>query len=642
MKRLLEFLMEKLKEQKTTVIEPDIEVEPDIETEPVKPKPRSPIAPEPGISPKPKAESDVALFFLQRAEGLGEKTRLPNWTSEDKQKWIKKGDEIINKLLPELSSEEKSYLELITDDEYNRILSRLEQYTGKKASELKLPGFVSIAMQALNDILKIERSYKKRLEELAVEVVLNLPEFEMVKDAVEEGELKIEAKLDTPTLADFKLEKKSVNLTPEEEFNRLLASAFREELSIKRRFANLLITGGAVNKFYLFNMVKDELDKIDPTLVNKYGIVAVLAELGYWVTPFGLEKIGLEGGARAGVVKVKPEGDIYVIEAKAIIFPYLIHEIVKGIYEWLSLAKEFQEIMGEEEIEDETKDILAGPGVYRKIVGMIPADKQNMIPLIWRKLLTRSPEEIRNVLAGDDTLIKQLTREAEEEWQAYKKEREMVKEEVIEEGEVSARKKYVETGKVPEDVFNKLLEIDPTPQKKYIEWMCKIYSQEKPEINEFEKVIPKFDKLVNKGVLPVDARNIQLYKSLKEVSRKVEEFDVPTKSELERKAKVEGAEKVFENDKAVVYKITTWEASCLYGRGTRWCISAEKESGSFYDYSMKNAIYFVIRKQPKGDAYDKIAVLVDKSGKKQYWDAKDKQIDEKKAVEILAELGIKL
>ena len=639
MKKLLEFLIEKLGEQKTTTIE----VEPDVKTEPdIKPKPKSPIAPEPGITPKPKAESDVALFFLQRAEGLGEKTRFPNWTSEDKQKWIEKGDEIINKLLPKLSSEEKSYLELVTSDEYDRMLSRLEQYTGEKSSKLKLPGFVSIAMQALNDILEIERSYRKRLEGLAVEVVLGLPEFEMVKDAVEGEELRIEARLDTPTLADFKLEKRSENLTPEEEFNRLLASAFREELSIKRRFANLLITGGAVNKFYLFNMVKDELDKIDPALVNKYGIVAVLAELGYWVTPFGVEKIGLKGGARAGVVKVKPEGDTYTIEAKAIIFPYLIHEIVKGVYEWLSLAKEFQEIMGEEEIEDETKDMLAGPGVYRKIVGMIPADKQNMIPLIWRKLLTRSPEEIRDVLAGDDALIRQLTREAEDEWQAYKKEREVVKEEVIEEGEVSARKKYVETGKVPEDVFNKLLEIDPTSQKKYIEWMCKIYSQEKPEISEFEEVIPEFDRLVNKGVLPVDARNIQSYKSLKEVSQKVEEFDVPTKSELERETKVKGAEKVFENDKATVYRITTWEASCLYGRGTKWCISAEKESHHFYDYFMRNAIYFVIRKQPKRDNYDKIAILVDKSGKKMYWDAKDTQIDGNKAVEILAELGIKI
>jgi len=638
MKKLLEFLIEKLKEVKT-----DTEVEPDVKTEPdIKPKPKSPIAPEPGISPKPKAESDVALFFLQRAEGLGEKTRFPNWTSEDKQKWIKKGDEIINKLFPKLSSEEKSYLELVTSDEYNRMLSRLEQYTGKRASELKLPGFVSIAMQALNDILEIEHSYKKRLEGLAVEVVLNLPEFEMVKDAVEGEELRIEARLDTPTLADFRLEKRSENLTPEEEFNKLLASAFREELSIKRRFANLLITGGAVNKFYLFNVVKDELDKIDPTLINKYGIVAVLAELGYWVTPFGIEKIGLKGGARAGVEKVKPEGDAYTIEAKAIIFPYLIHEIVKGIYEWLSLAKEFQAIMGKEEIEDETRDMLAGPGVYRKIVGMIPADKQNMIPLIWRKLLTRSSEEIRNVLAGDDTLIKQLTREAEDEWQAYKKEREVVKEEVIEEGEVSARKKYVETGKVPEDIFSKLLEIDPTSQKKYIEWMCKIYSQEKPEISEFERVIPKFDKLVNKGVMPVDARNIQSYKSLKEVGQKVEEFDALTKSELEKEAKIKGAEKVFENDKAFVYRITTWEASCLYGKGTKWCISGESDSHHFYDYFMKYAIYFVIRKQPKRDNYDKIAILVDKSGKKMYWDAKDTQIDGNKAVEILAELGIKL
>ena len=53
-------------------------------------------------------------------------------------------------------------------------------------------------------------------------------------------------------------------LSEEEEVNLELADAFEDlsDATLKRRLANLLIQGGSTLKLYLFNVVKEQLDKI--------------------------------------------------------------------------------------------------------------------------------------------------------------------------------------------------------------------------------------------------------------------------------------------------------------------------------------------------------------------------------------------
>lgn len=100
----------------------------------------------------------------------------------------------------------------------------------------------------------------------------------------------------------------------------------------------------------------------------------------------------------------------------------------------------------------------------------------------------------------------------------------------------------------------------------------------------------------------------------------------PSKSEEKKLKKMEGAEKVAENDKWGVYRITTHEASCYYGGGTKWCIT-EQNSSHFEDYIRKNNFYFLISKtRDSDDPLYKIALMVDKEGDRTYFDAEDKQI----------------
>lgn len=103
-----------------------------------------------------------------------------------------------------------------------------------------------------------------------------------------------------------------------------------------------------------------------------------------------------------------------------------------------------------------------------------------------------------------------------------------------------------------------------------------------------------------------------------------------TKSKTEEKKlmKMEGAEKVAENDQWGVYRITTHEASCHYGAGTKWCVT-EENSTHFEDYIKKNNFYYIISKtRDSKDPLYKIAMLVDGKGVKNYFDAEDKQISD--------------
>ena len=70
--------------------------------------------------------------------------------------------------------------------------------------------------------------------------------------------------------------------------------------------------------------------------------------------------------------------------------------------------------------------------------------------------------------------------------------------------------------------------------------------------------------------------------------------------------KVEGAEKIYDGDEWVIYKITTYPAAQLYGKGTKWCITGrypgheEKGEKYFNDYikqrSLDDGYYFLINK----------------------------------------------
>jgi len=349
-----------------------------------------------------------------------------------KKKWIETGDEQLNQIMPELSPEEQTYLQTIASDTYAETVQKIEDCTGIKVKPSTIPRLYQLLVEALWLTKQIESTNKKYLEELAMTLVFSVPEFKIVEEAYMNEELGFDLKIDAADLSKLKKpeQPEEDELSSDEELNLGLATVWKDETDedLRRKFANLMITGGSVNKLYLFNMATEKLARIDAKLPIYYSVLASVAQLGYWISPFGFEQMAAGGGdTSAGSEEVIPQGDKYIIKARGITFPYLVHELVKGIYEWLALDPSQQVAMQKDKLEDETKDMIAGPGVFKTIASYIPADKQEILPLIQKKTTGLRAEEIRNVLAKNpegQRIMRQLIDDAEKEWGTYQKQKE--------------------------------------------------------------------------------------------------------------------------------------------------------------------------------------------------------------------------
>ena len=351
-----------------------------------------------------------------------------------KKDWIETGDEKINALLPTLSDEEQTYLEKIASTGYQQLVQKIENYTGIRVGRTAFPALVRLLFGSLAEAKQIENAHKEDLEALAVNMVLSQEEFEMAQISIKNGTLKIDAKLGAAELANLTGEGEEEpeeapegELSEDEKMNLELAGLWDSlnDAALRRKFANLMTTGGAVNKLYMFHMAEDELNQIDPRLIRLYGILSSVTQLGYWITPFGIEQAAAQGGDTAGgSEEVIPEGDTYTIKARGTTFPFLVHEIVKGVYEWLSLDPEMQREMEKETVEDETTDVIAGPEIYKAVAGYLGADEQNLLPLVKKMLLQLKGDELKEILAKSEQgqkLMRDIISQAKEGFGEYKR-----------------------------------------------------------------------------------------------------------------------------------------------------------------------------------------------------------------------------
>jgi len=176
-------------------------------------------------------------------------------------------------------------------------------------------------LQLLQDIMAIEAPYKAQLEQLAVNMVEDL------YPVIEEQGIKIDAGL---TDMNGTRDELAEDISPEG----------------RRRVINAITQGAALKGTFSFYLFKDHLDAIDPTLVSKYNevmkrtfgvydddnIIAMMMTL----LARGVDLKGAAGGSSKVIIKEEAESGI-TIRARAICFPMLVHEIIKGLYELISL-----------------------------------------------------------------------------------------------------------------------------------------------------------------------------------------------------------------------------------------------------------------------------------------------------------------
>jgi hypothetical protein len=254
------------------------------------------------------------------------------------------------------------------------------------------------------------------------------------------------------------------------------------------------------------------------------------------------------------------------------------------------------------------------------------------------------------------------------------------------EGLSRAKELYLDTGKINKRAFNVLVQKDPTPQKKYIEWMARTFPK-MPSLTKYD-VISRFDDLCNKNQIEVKDigryENIEqvddavrqaeikyaeksgeaqtksgLYKDLAAITAKISKERDPEKREalMTKKNQIAGKinamkdflkdinpkDVIFQNENVIVVRPPDVESSCKYGRGSRWCTAAMGSRNYFNSYYFGrgvNLYYIIPLIEMHNDKFDKIAVAVYPNGEKELYDAHDARIDEKDFARVKSTLGI--
>jgi len=187
----------------------------------------------------------------------------------------------------------------------------------------------------------------------------------------------------------------------------------------KRRFINSLIQGASKKGHYMFHMVEEQLNTIDPRLLNLYGVLMSINDLLYWIVPDQMIMSAAEGGEGVqGSEEIDETTDPPTIKAKGIFFPVLIHELIKGVYEIFGThglpadPKSAEMVMSQTDtLPYEVWDLRLGPVIWRKFTESYPEklyedDMREIQNYLFARFSALSTDEFfevaRMILSGSD------------------------------------------------------------------------------------------------------------------------------------------------------------------------------------------------------------------------------------------------
>jgi hypothetical protein len=178
-----------------------------------------------------------------------------------------------------------------------------------------------------------------------------------------------------------------------------------------------------------------------------------------------------------------------------------------------------------------------------------------------------------------------------------------------------AYEKYVRSGEVPQNLFNRLVNGDPSGNQKYLMWM----------LDTLEKVGAGNDERYYMNLtedVTFFHNNIQSFKNKDINSYNWESFtqEVGNKrAEIHEKQKIKQAKKesikIYEDNKVLILIPKSYVASCTYGAGTRWCTTSKDSDNYYKQYTKNGLLIYAIRKGiPESDNLHKIAFYLPNDG----------------------------
>lgn len=252
-------------------------------------------------------------------------------------------------------------------------------------------------MPLVYSTMEMESKHRKKLEKLAVEMIKQ--EFDIDEDIEIIAELVDE------------VEDANNNITPKEtltEFDDHDEMEFANDNIYKRRFQNAINQGAAKKVNHMYHLADKELTEMNPRLLNNYKKMMSAADYTYFLYPdLSMSK----NGGSCDVEFPNEENDKPVLKVKAMVFPVLLHELVKGCMEILSAhglptKKNIAEyvINKADYLQAEPWDMRIGPALWTRFCMCIPAEDFNLKHYVYADISTLEPKEfskvMREVMAG--------------------------------------------------------------------------------------------------------------------------------------------------------------------------------------------------------------------------------------------------
>lgn len=332
---------------------------------------------------------------------------------------------------PAMPEMDRDFIELISSKRFKDSVDKVRMAMGDTRTIqgsnalMQLMGTVGQAMQRL---IMIQSQNAEELEALAVK---------LVKDelGIPEGAMQFDAQLVMQPMGAAEGMKSKPEMPSEEEVEEVMGDIENFNLErAKRRFINSLIQGAAFKGGHMYNLVRDEINNINPQLMNLYAVTQALMEHAYWIFP-DMEGMAGGGGGQMGQSEFDPETDPPTVKARAVTFPLLVHELVKGVYEVFGThglpddPRQAEMVLSvEDSLPSEIWDSRLGPIFWEKFVATYPMElfKDDMKHIqhylfmrfsvlnakefmtLAKKILKGEPEGMRIIQRMVDDIVKEL------------------------------------------------------------------------------------------------------------------------------------------------------------------------------------------------------------------------------------------
>jgi hypothetical protein len=278
---------------------------------------------------------------------------------------------------PAIPEMDRDFIELISSKRFKDSVDKVRMAMGDTRTiqgQNALGQLMRTVGQAMQRLVMIQSQNKEELEALAVKLVKD----EM---GIPEGAMQFDAQLVMQPMGAAEGMKSNPEMPSEEEVEEVMGDIENFNLErAKRRFINSLIQGAAFKGGHMYVMVRDEINNINPQLMNLYAVTQALMEHAYWIFP-DMEGMAGGGGGQMGQSEFDPETDPPTVKARAVTFPLLVHELVKGVYEVFGThglpddPRQAEMVLSaEDSLPSEIWDSRLGPIFWEKFVSTYPIE----------------------------------------------------------------------------------------------------------------------------------------------------------------------------------------------------------------------------------------------------------------------------